>query len=43
MKVRPWSRTASAKPESSERNPYPGWIASQPVTSAALMTDAAER
>jgi len=27
----------SAKSAFSERNPYPGWMASAPVTSAALM------
>ena len=43
MNVRPWARTTSAKPSSSDRKPYPGWIASQPVTSAALMTAGARR
>ena len=43
MNVRPWAATTSAKPSSSDRKPYPGWMASQPVTSAAEITAGAER
>ena len=35
MKRSPSFSTSSAKPAFSERNPYPGWMASAPVTSAA--------
>jgi hypothetical protein len=37
MKVIPSSAQISAKYGSSERKPYPGWIASAPVLSAAPM------
>ena len=43
MKVRPWARTASAKASSSERKPYPGWTASQPVIRAAEIRAGADR
>jgi hypothetical protein len=35
MKRRPSFSTSSANPAFSERKPYPGWMASAPVTSAA--------
>ena len=35
---RSWAPHASANVASSDRNPYPGWTASQPVIIAALMT-----
>ena len=38
MKVRSCAWQASANVASSERKPYPGWTASQPVIIAALMT-----
>src|SRR6476659_9757292 len=43
MNVSPWAATTSAKPSSSERKPYPGGMASHPVTSAAEITAEAER
>ena len=43
MKVSSWARTTSAKPSSSDRKPYPGWIASHPVTIAAEITAGADR
>src|SRR5205823_2080923 len=39
MKTKPERSTFSAKSAFSERNPYPGWIASASVTSAALMIE----
>jgi len=38
MNVSPHSRDTSAKWADSARNPYPGWIASAPVISAAEIT-----
>ena len=35
MNVNPHEAQTSAKCAFSERNPYPGWMASAPVTSAA--------
>ena len=35
MNFRPSFSQSSAKAGFSERNPYPGWMASAPVTSAA--------
>ena len=43
MNVSPCAATTSAKPSSSDRKPYPGWIASQPLTSAAEMTAGADK
>jgi hypothetical protein len=38
MKVMPAASTARASSAFSERNPYPGWIASAPVFFAASIT-----
>ena len=43
IQVSPASRTACAKPAFSERNPYPGWIASAPALRAASMISSARR
>ena len=40
MNVKPHEAHTSAKWALSDRNPYPGWIASAPVTSAAEMSRA---
>ena len=37
MKTKPLFSTRSAKSAFSERNPYPGWMPTASVTSAALM------
>jgi hypothetical protein len=39
MKLSPHFPQSSAKWAFSERKPYPGWMASAPVTSAALMME----
>ena len=38
MKMKPLCSTRSAKSAFSERKPYPGWMATASVTSAALTT-----
>ena len=43
MKVKPLRSTCSAKSEFSDKNPYPGWTASELVTSMALMIAGAFR
>ena len=42
-KTRSFSSHARTKAGFSDRNPYPGWTASQPVVSAAPMIDGIRR
>ena len=43
MNVRPAASTARASSAFSDKNPYPGWIASAPVFFAASITFSTER
>lgn len=43
IQISPSSITAAAKEAFSERNPYPGWIASAPADRAAWISSGMER